>query len=94
MSRYQHSQAESRIRAALGKMPYGGRESLSSLSRHVGFRNGTPAPIEFDDLAEYLEKLGEVLDGVATEGSDRARRLAELERDLAGVRRIFGFGSK
>lgn len=90
MPRYQHTPEESRIRAALSTMPFGGLEDVSRYALRVGFRDGTPAPIDLDDVAAYLEALAELLGGIASKNADRKQRLEQLEADVAAVRRVFG----
>lgn len=90
MSRYRHTQAEVRIRRAMGAMPYGGLVQAHRAPDRVGFRDGMPAPMELDDIAGYLEALVETIKGVATMHDAKERRLNELEHDIAAVRRIFG----
>jgi hypothetical protein len=91
MTRYEHSAGERRIRAALATMPYGGgRESIAATARKVGFRGGTPTPIDLDDVGAYLEALSSALQQIAFDAQDDHERLTKLEADIAAFRRVLG----
>lgn len=90
MSRYQHTPAEVRIRAALSQMPYGGLSNIHTISRRVGFRDGEPAPIDLDDIGAYLEAMACELKRIADYHDIGERERAQLKADVAAVRRLFG----
>lgn len=90
MSRYKITHPEARIRHTLGQMPYGALERIRQLSARVGMRDGNPAPIDLEDVAAYLEGLGELLHEVVAARNAEQDELRRLKDDIAAVRRVFG----
>jgi len=90
MSRYQHTPAETRIRAALSQMPYGGLSTVSTASHRVGFRDGVPIPIDLDDVAAYLEALAGELKPIGDDNHQLQIEHRRLLGDIEAVRRVFG----
>lgn len=90
MKRYEHTKAETRIKAALSKMPYGGLSEILASARRIGFHDGVPAPIDLEDVGAYLEVLGQTLGRIAAKHDVEHKHLMQLEADIAAVRRVFG----
>jgi hypothetical protein len=47
---YQHTKAEVAIRVAISQMPYGGLQAISSVAGKVGIRDGSPGPVDLEDV--------------------------------------------
>jgi len=90
VKRYEHTEAERRIRRALSNMPYG--VSVSAHAAKVGFRHNEPAPIELDDVAAYLEALAETLMDAARRIADERASVQQISDDFAAFRRLIGVG--
>lgn len=71
---------ESRLRAAIGRMPYGGNLSEPPV--------GQVGPLTLDDVATYLEALADRLEGVAKRDHEQEQQLHELKDDVAAFRRV------
>lgn len=89
-TRYEHTKDESRIRAAMSTMPFGGTETVSARARAVGLVNGAPTPIRLSDIGAYLEALASVLGEIAERTTADRKLLTQLEADILAVRRVFG----
>lgn len=90
---YKHSQPEARIRRALGEMPAGNSGALREPFNKIGLRNGTPARVELDDIAEYLEAMAAFLTREFAVNRAQEVELQGLRSDVASVRRLFGVGA-
>lgn len=89
MKRYEHTKAETRIKTALSKMPYGGLSEMSASSQRIGFHDGVPAPIDLEDVGAYLEVLSVTLGRITAKHDAEHKQLVQLEADIAAVRRVF-----
>lgn len=92
MSRYQRTRDEARIRAAIGAMPYGGLERIRAASNKVGLAFGHPAPVELEQIADYLEALQGRLAEIAKESQARDTELGTLRAQRDAVRQFLGIG--
>lgn len=85
---------EARICRAMGRMHYGyGLDTKTSGSEpftdSIGQERERPVHT-LEDVARYLERLADVLVGVAERDEEQSSRLRTLDHDLAAVRRVFG----
>jgi hypothetical protein len=91
---YQHTEAETRIRVAISQMPYGGLQAISSVAGKVGIRDGSPGPVDLEDVGAYLEALSKTLGRIAAEQRADAAELRQLKNDVAGMRRLLGIDQR
>lgn len=93
--RYQHTETERRIRAALGTMPGGACEALNAPARGVGFNaDRNPCRITLESVAVYLEALVEHYGEWSQRVQVDQQALTALRGDVAAVRRLFGIGDE
>lgn len=88
--------AARRIASVLGSMPYGAlasdRAGLGFARRVVGEDARRAEKVNLDVLADYLEALRGVLEGVAEGERKKDARLREVESQLDAVGRVLARG--